>query len=278
VGKSADQLAEYMGFALKILKNAGLHCQGITTPGGFGNRALPELSRGTLDACRDVFGVEVPHYFRHIFTDERSVAPRVELASGLEGPGPRCVVSIIGCTGDWFGGWDGLTKGSVDQFITADLKGGRLPEVITRGGPAVLVCHWPGMYFNGEETGFKIFQEVVKRLQEAYQNLVWMKLSEIARYWAARELTRIERPDASGLLFHAPFACPQFTLKLEMSKETARASNRIRLRIGQDQVELMPVDSLLLLKPGAVFRRDLELVACFDLPSGRLRLELTAEE
>ena len=37
VGKSADQLAEYMGFALKILKNAGLSCEGITTPGGFGN-------------------------------------------------------------------------------------------------------------------------------------------------------------------------------------------------------------------------------------------------
>ena len=110
-GKSADQLAEYMGFALKILKNAGFNCEGITTPGGFGNRALPELSRGTLEACRDVFGAEIPHYFRHIFTDRRSVAPRVELASGLDGPDPRCVVSIIGCTGDWFGGWDGLTAG-----------------------------------------------------------------------------------------------------------------------------------------------------------------------
>ena len=89
------------------------------------------------DACRDVFGAEIPHYFRHLFTDERSVAPRVELASGLDGPDPRCVVSIIGCTGDWFGGWDGLTAGSVDQFITADLKHGRLPEVIARGEPAV---------------------------------------------------------------------------------------------------------------------------------------------
>ena len=56
-----------------------------------------------------------------------------------------------------------------------------------------------------------------------------MKLSEIARYWAARELTRIERPDASGLAFHAPFACPQFTVKLELSNETARASSRVRL-------------------------------------------------
>ena len=161
VGKSADQLADYLIYALRILKNAGLACEGITTPGGFGNRALPELAQAALQACRDVFQVEIPHYFRHVFTDERSVAPRVEYARGLGGPDPRCVVSIIGCTGDWFGGWDGLTAGSVDQFITTDLKGGRLPEVIAHGEPAILVCHWPGMYFNGQEVGFKIFQEVV---------------------------------------------------------------------------------------------------------------------
>ncbi|MFO0953895.1 MAG: hypothetical protein U0835_22615 [Isosphaeraceae bacterium] len=120
--------------ALKILKNVGLPCEGIT-PGGFGNRVLPELAQGTLQAVRDVFSAEIPHYFRHVFTDERSVAPRVEYASGLDGPDPKCVVSIIGCTGDWFGGWDGLTP-EVDQFITEDGKGGRLPEVIGRGEPA----------------------------------------------------------------------------------------------------------------------------------------------
>ena len=108
-GKSADQLADYMGYALKILKNAGFSCEGITTPGGFGNRVLPALAQATLEACQDVCKAEIPHYFRHLFTDETSVAPRVELASGLEGADPRCVVSMIGCTGDWFGGWDGLT-------------------------------------------------------------------------------------------------------------------------------------------------------------------------
>ena len=277
VGKSADQLAEYMGFALKILKNAGLTCEGITTPGGFGNRALPELSRGTLEACRDVFKTEIPHYFRHIFLDEKSVAPRVELAAGLEGPDPRCVVSLIGCTGDWFGGWDGLTPGTVDQFITADLNHGRLPDVIARGEPAVLVCHWPGIYFNGQETGFKIFQDVVRRLHDRYDNLVWMKLSEIARYWAARELTRIERPDERGLRFQAPFACPQFTVKLELRNETIGPSNHVRLRAGQNQTELTQVGSLLLLKSGTVFRHEGSLVACFDLPNGSSRLELAKE-
>jgi hypothetical protein len=100
----------------------------FTTPGGFGNRVLPELPQATLHACCDVFNTEIPHYFRHLFTDNRSVAPRVEYASDLNGTDPRCVVSIIGCTGDWFGGWDGLERGSVDRFITEDLQGGRLPS------------------------------------------------------------------------------------------------------------------------------------------------------
>ena len=166
--------------------------KGSPRPAGSATASLPRAGAGDArKPCRDVFKAEIPHYFRHLFTDERSVAPRVEYASGLDGPDPQCVVSIIGCTGDWFGGWDGLTPGTVDQFITADGKGGRLPEVIARGEPAIMVCHWPGIYFNGEEVGFNIFKEVVKRLHARYDNLIWMKLSEIARYWAAKELTRI---------------------------------------------------------------------------------------
>ncbi len=199
VGKSADQLAEYMSYALRILKNVGFKCDGITTPGGFGNQALPELARGALAACRDVFQAEIPHYFRHIYTDDRSVAPRVEYAAGLGSASPECVVSIIGCTGDWFGGWDGMTLGSADRFITADLKQGRLPEVIARGEPAILVGHWPGMYFGGRETGFEILRRVVDRLHAAYDNLIWMKLSELARYAAARPLPGSNGPSPESL-------------------------------------------------------------------------------
>jgi len=46
-GKSADELADYLSYALRILRNAGLPCEGVTTPGGFGNRVLPELAQAT---------------------------------------------------------------------------------------------------------------------------------------------------------------------------------------------------------------------------------------
>ncbi|HUT91295.1 MAG TPA: twin-arginine translocation signal domain-containing protein [Thermoguttaceae bacterium] len=267
-GKSVDQLADYMSYALRILKNVGLPCEGITTPGGFGTQVLAELAQATLQSCRDVFGAEVPHYFRHLYTDDRSVAPRVEYASGLDGPDPKCVVSIIGCTGDWLGGWDGMTPGSVDRFITEDLGSGRMVEVIERGEPAIIVCHWPGVYFGGEELGFKIFQEVVRRLHAKYDNLTWMKLSEIARYWAAKKLTRIER-QAGTITLDAPFACPQFTLSVP-----ARNDAVPKLSAADTPQPVEEVRSPLGLKPRTWVRDQAGLIVCFDLPKGKSRLEV----
>ncbi|KPL23968.1 MAG: hypothetical protein AMJ75_04800 [Phycisphaerae bacterium SM1_79] len=268
VGKSVDELADYMSYALRILKNVGLECEGITTPGGFGNRALPQLAQATLESCRDVFKAEIPHYFRHLYTDDRSVAPRVEYASGLTGSEPKCVVSIIGCTGDWFGGWDGLNPGSAEKFITADLKGGRLPQVIDTGEPAILVCHWPGIYYNGEEVGFKIFKEVVRRIHTRYDNLLWMRLSEIARYWAAKELTQIGKEDRR-VTFTAPFATTRFTIRV-----AADLPGAPRLIADGRAVRLQRVKGLLQLQSGTWHADDKNVTVCFDLPKGQSILEV----
>jgi hypothetical protein len=266
VGKSVDQLTDYVAYALRVLKNAGLPCEGVTTPGGFGNRVLADFSHATMLAVRDVFRAEIPHYFRHLFTGDESVAPRVEYASGIGGDNPRCVVSIIACTGDWFGGWDGLERGSVERFITEDLKGGRLPEVIARGEPAIMLCHWPGIYFNGEEVGFNIFKEIVRRLNAKYDNLIWMKNSEIARYWAAKELTQIART-AEAVSLRAPFACPGFTVEL-----TSASKDPPRVESAGNITMLTEVRRPLDLKSGTWTRQDDKLTVCFDLPKGESRL------
>ncbi|MBA7673589.1 hypothetical protein ES703_81792 [subsurface metagenome] len=290
--KSTDELADYMAYALRILKNVGLDCEGITTPGGFGNQNRDNLAKATLESCRDVFKAEIPHYFRHLFTDDRSVAPRVEYASGLTGSNPKCVVSIIGCTGDWFGGWDGLRPGSVDRFITEDLKGGRLPEVIDKGEPAVLVCHWPGIYYNGEEVGFKIFKEIVRRIHARYDNLLWMKLSEISRYWAAKELTRIDPPKAgmirpsgagqgSRVTFNAPFATARFTVRIKTNLPSVpRLTVNGPAEGGHDQsrrcrpVQLRRAKGLLQLESGTWHADGQDVTVCFDLPKGKSTLVL----
>jgi hypothetical protein len=270
-GRSADEIASYMAYALGILKNAGFTCEGVTTPGGFGNKALPQLSQASLESVRDVFGAEIPHYFRHLYDKgERSVAPRVESASGLDGADPRCVVSIVGCTGDWTGGWDCTEPEGPDRFITADLRSGRMVEVIERGEPALMVCHWTGIYWNGEERGFRVFQEVVRRLHARFDHLLWMKLSEVARYWAAKELTRIEVTPA-GIAFHAPFACPDFTIQFPASGSIAP-----RLAAEDRTVPLKEISSRLKLELGTWLRQASGAVACFPLPKGRSVLKLDA--
>jgi hypothetical protein len=265
--RSVDELAEYVSFALRPLKNAGLDITGVTSPGGFGGKNLPNYSAAVLQACRDVFKTEIPFYLKKVHVDEKSVAPEVLCASGLDGDDPRCVVSIIGCTGDWFGGWDGLEHGSVEKFITEDFKGGRLPEVISRGEPAVMVSHWPGQYFNGEEVGFSIFKEIVTRLAAGFDNLVWMKFSELGRYWAARELTSIAKTEGR-VDFRAPFACPGFTVGV-----TAAATAVPKLTIRKLPVLLKEVAKPLALESGTWTRTPDGVAVCFDLPKGPSRLE-----
>ncbi|MCP5519464.1 MAG: hypothetical protein H7A45_19650 [Verrucomicrobiales bacterium] len=267
-GRSVDELADYLGYALRILKNVGLPCEGITTPGGFGNRARPQLAQATLESVRDVFGAPVPHYFRDLYDrGSESVAPRVEYAADLDSDDPRCVVSIVGCTGDWTGGWDCVEPEGVDRFITSDLGSGRMVDVITRGEPALMVCHWTGIYWNGEERGFRVFQEVVRRLHARFDHLLWMKLGEVARYWAARELTAIS-PDPTGLRFHAPFGCPRFTVRLPMP-----AGRGLRLRTAEAVQAFVETGRLLSLRSGAWHRDGDTVTASFDLPRGESRLE-----
>jgi hypothetical protein len=268
-GRSVDEIAAYLNYALTILKNVDLPCEGITTPGGFGNDALPQLAQASLEACRDVFRAEIPHYFRHAFSrGPESVAPRVEYVSGLNGPDPKCVVSIIACTGDWTGNWDATQQPQPDRFMTPDLKAGRLVEVIEKGEPACLLAHWTGIHHNGAELGFRAFQEVVRRLHARYDHLLWMKLSEIARYWAARELTGIDRR-SGRLTLRAPFACPSFTVRL---KSPARPP--LWLEVEGRSKPLREVRGLRQIESGTWTRDGDSVVAAFDLPKGDSALVL----
>ena len=270
-GRSADEIGNYLAYALRILKDAGLSCEGVTTPGGFGNKALPQLAQAALESVRDVFGAEVPHYFRHLYdSGAQSVAPRVEYARGLGTDDPRCVVSIIACTGDWTGGWDCSTPAGADKFITEDLRGGRMVEVIERGEPALMLAHWTGVYWNGQELGFNILKEVARRLAARFDHLLWMKLSDLARYWAAKELTAIERIE-NHVQFAAPFACANFTVSI-----SGPAAAAVQLKTDGAPAPLKEVAGPRKLLPGTWCRQDQELTVCFALPRGKSELQIRA--
>ena len=267
-GKSVDELANYLSYALRILKNVGLPCEGVTTPGGFGNGAKAELAQAAFESVRDVFSAELPHYFKYLIDrGAESVQPRIEYASGLDSDDPRCIVNVIACTGDWTGGWDCTDRGDLDRFITADLKSGRMVEVIERGEPAVMLCHWTGIYFNGEEVGLKIFQEAVRRMHEKYDHLLWMKPSELARYWAAKELTQIERA-GERVILQAPYACPSFTVRIATEQKRPP-----RITSAAPAEPLEEASRSLEVQSGTWLREGESTTVCFDLPRGQTTLE-----
>ena len=268
--KSADELAAYQTYALNILKEAGLPCEGLTTPGGYGGRNQDNLALSTLQAVQEVYGAVIPHYFRDLYTEKgKSVKPLVLYPSDLNSADPKCVVSIIGCTEDWFGGWDGLSPGSADKLITEDLLSGRMVEVIESYEPAIMVCHWPGLYFNGARTGFNILKEVVKRLTQKYDHLLWMKLNEIARYWAARELTLITL-SGNKVILKAPFSASAFTIKLNFPVQNTGIKNE-----GEEPHPLLRVNDKKSIKSNSWYSDMLTTILCFDLKKGSSEINLT---
>lgn len=265
--KSADELASYLSYALNVLKEAGLYCEGVTTPGGFGNRNMTNLAAATHEAVKEIYNANVSHFFRNVITDkEKSVAPVVMHKENIQSSDSSCSVHIIGCTSDWFGGWDGLKVGDTEKFITKDLSSGRMVDVIESGEPAIMVCHWPGIYYNGEKIGFNIFKEVVSRLEQKYgSGIHWMKLSEITRYWAAKEFVSFEE-SKDGIVINAPFPANDFTISMDM-----KIRNPV-LYYGNEKLKLTELSSSGSIKSNSFSRDKGQTTLCFDLPKGKSEL------
>jgi hypothetical protein len=105
-----------------------------------------------------------------------------------------------------------------NYYITSDLQGGRLPEVIDAGDPGVLISHWQGFYgiHNDDRRGFRTFQTVVRRLEERDpkgERTRWRKCSEITNYAIAREMADMV-VEGQTLKLTLPVQVPEFTLRL----------------------------------------------------------------
>jgi hypothetical protein len=266
---SVDYLASYIAYALQILKNCELPCEGITTPGGFGNNVKEKLPLAVFQAVRDVYGAQLPHYFKYVEFDD-NVAPRLEARSTSASGGPEMTVNIPAGTDDWFGGWDGYEVPRPERFTDADARTGRMVELIEKRLPAIMLCHWPGMYCNGQLTGFHAFQQVVEALDRRFkEQTLWMKLTEIGRYYAAQDATELQFSD-SEMQLDAPFACPQFTLRLRDLKP----SKVIVKHATADGYALDAVSSVAALQAGNMVRDNQDSLLCFDLAEGTTVVQL----
>jgi hypothetical protein len=268
--KSVDELASYLAYALKILKNCGLPCEGITTPGGFGNRVKDKLPAAVDEAVRDVYGAELPHFFKYVASGSESTEPTIHRLGDLSDVTPRATVSVPAGTGDWFGGWTGDDPSQGERYCNEDATEGRMVELIERGAPAVMLCHWPGMYCHGAKHGFEDFKAIVNALHERFaEQTLWMKLSEIARYWAAKELTHVRR-EGNVAEFDAPLATSRFTVRIA---SVPKSSPPQLVRQLQPQ-PLREVSRREQLVPGTFYREADAVEVCWDLEAGTTQLHL----
>ena len=120
------------------------------------------------------------------------------------------------------------------------------------------------MYCNGTKKGFRDFQRVVVALERRFRDrTIWMKVSEIARYWAAKELTAIDSKNGAFEL-RAPFACPSFTLRM---KSAGNGAPEI-VRDGK-AVPLAMTAAARDLRTGRFVRDGQSVGLCFDLAKGK---------
>jgi hypothetical protein len=264
-----DELAAYIAYALQILKNAGIPATGVTTPGGFGNRCKSELSAAMGEALRDVFSLEIPFYFKYIVEGKESTRPVLEHVEGLDSSNPKLTVNVPASTGDWFGNWDGDQIPAGDKYINEDGTEGRMAELINAGEPAIMFGHWAGFYSNGSRKGFAHCKRVITSINKHYADkTIWMKSSELARYQAARELTKIEKSQ-TAITLTAPFAAPAYTLRFAAPIGTPRQVTQ-----GGQQLALKETRALRDLKPGNWIRVKDTVTVCFDLAKGKSVMEI----
>lgn len=212
-----ERVVEYMATACRILVEVGLVPEGVTSPGGYGGKTLEFYARTAGQAVRSVTGNDVPYFFKRT-----SASPEVETPVWYpDREAGTAVGEIIASTGDWTGSWTGYGEVDADRYITADLQGGRLPEVIDAGQPAVLISHWQGFYglHDADRRGFVAFQTVVRRLRERDphgERTRWRTCSQITRYACARQMAVVSvRGDRVEL--DLPVRAPDLTRLTEVA-------------------------------------------------------------
>jgi hypothetical protein len=269
VDPPVELLTDYIATAMQLLKNVGIACEGVTSPGTFGKRKEAAYARAVLDAALRVNDNPRPFYFLWLKDDE---LPDIPIWHADKGKGVA-VASIVGCAGDWFGA-TGYDEANPDLFITPDLQGGRLPAVLAKERPCILVGHWPCFYVN-EQVGFKVLKEVKRRL-DAYDpdgtKTLWMKNSEIGHYWMARQLSELRvQEDASEkeCTIHVTTRFPTDNFTLTIHDWTA---NRVQVYppyVGRVNGEDLPqVKSRRDFRSGAFLVEGNETFVAFKLPLG----------
>ncbi len=172
-------IADYISYALQIMKEANVTPTGVTSPWTLGVEVEDDYAAAICDAFYRVLGKKKSWYFLHN-SNEPGVKPKVRFREA-----DRCVVEVVRTCGDAF--WQTIEcertdteyiNKVADSLISADGKSGEITDALERGSYPILVTHWQSLFSNGRYTGLKAFRKVAQRIKEHLSDKVeWKNFS-----------------------------------------------------------------------------------------------------
>ncbi len=289
--QTAESLIPYIVKSLLVLKSVGFNTDGVTSPGAFGTEVEADYADAVLEAVKKVSGARLAWYFLHIDHSSKILTPRLVHLDRHRG---EAVVSIVSGNKDII--WETSTPKSrsewnrekvlqnADYYVTADGEAGRLVELHKAGSFIVFHTHWNSLWSNNARHGLAVLREVLDRINTLLgERVLWMKLSDIAQYYAASKALEAhleEEPGLMRLLLDNPFLCVDLTVSFTCNPRVSEVNlSKAEFRSGWDKTKVLEKATRLekagsVLKPNTWLQTNHRTYICFDNRLGN-HLELT---
>jgi len=184
---TAEEIAEYVGLSLTVLKRAGLTPSGVTSPWLCAIDNEENYAAGIGMAFRKIMKTDRCFYFLH----SRDKVQEPVLMCNSEKTGK--VVSIPNNTFDAF--WEtqnpvssrtavSNVRENMDRLLSPDGKSGRIRELYERNLPVILISHWQSLYSDGREIGLEGLETLAGRIHKIFGSQIeWLSFTELAESW-----------------------------------------------------------------------------------------------
>lgn len=190
---TAEEMTDYIARALEIDRDAGIRCTGVTSPWDFGANNEKNYVIAIANAFEHVFGKKKSWYFLHGILDRKNIRPWVEYNEN-----GKTVVSVPYTVDDGF--WQSIDcddsseeyiRYIADIYLTEDGKSGKIAETLNNNSFPILCTHWQSLFSNGNRTGVRALEEVVKRVENSLSHRVeWVDFDRQAELAVADGIKR----------------------------------------------------------------------------------------
>lgn len=178
--KTAEEIAEYVSFAITILDNAGLTPSGVTSPWATGIDNEANYAAGIGMAFKRVLKKDRCFYFLHDKDKPELMCDTPESGRVIHAPSNCGDVYWIGNKRLSAAKTRKAIKEGIDRILSADGKTGLLREFVERGDHFSMLTHWSSLYSESNEYGLEGLTCLLERIKKVFGDQVeWKSFEEL---------------------------------------------------------------------------------------------------